>query len=322
MYIKCSHTMLPQQYKILPGWKALIKNHEIKYTIVNFGTDYDRYQYITIIKDMFIALERHIAPIQFNSSKDDNEGYIRIHFADAGGNVVSRVEKKDGTIEKKFVRRIPVPFGEGVLAYQLKGDMYINGRVFFQIKDMEGGFSLLRVMKHEGFHGLAIGHTTAKFDLMQPFYGKQNNNTYDTQRGLDAIYEKERIAAFNASHHWNMFREKGIVPSQSLAEENNNFKPIKNNNMGILDKILASFIDSFKSKNPTIFALILFALGAVIAVSEVNGFSDIFGASEIVDEVIKWAAIAYGFLKGSRTVKFLPEDGVQALKDKDPNYLD
>lgn len=74
--------------------------------------------------------------------------------------------------------------------------------------------------------------------------------------------------------------------------------------MDFLNKILAQFFAKFKTKNPTLAAVILLVLGTIIYLAE-NGLGEIIGKDLSV--VVQWVSIALAALTGAHTTEILEE---------------
>lgn len=75
--------------------------------------------------------------------------------------------------------------------------------------------------------------------------------------------------------------------------------------MNILSKIIASFFDKFKTKNPKLAAVILLILGSIIYWTE-NGLSEIIGTD--LSQLVHWVSIILGLLTGVHTSEILKKE--------------
>lgn len=72
--------------------------------------------------------------------------------------------------------------------------------------------------------------------------------------------------------------------------------------MDFINQILAKFFETFKTKNPSLTAVIILVLGTIVYLSD-NGLGTIVGYDLTV--VVKYVSIALGFLTGAHTTQIL-----------------
>lgn len=83
---------------------------------------------------------------------------------------------------------------------------------------------------------------------------------------------------------------------------------IKNIQTDWLTQLLASLIDTFKTKNPKVFAIVALVLLALNFTADQGTLLGVFTIPEAVAFWIDKATTLLGFMLGARTVNFLPEN--------------
>lgn len=74
--------------------------------------------------------------------------------------------------------------------------------------------------------------------------------------------------------------------------------------MDFLTTLLANFIDSFKAKNPKIFAVIALILTALMVVLQETELLTVIGIDGVAETIAKYVTFLATLLLGSRTFEF------------------
>ena len=79
--------------------------------------------------------------------------------------------------------------------------------------------------------------------------------------------------------------------------------------MHLLELYIAKLVDSFKTGNAKVYAVIVLFLGIIVYAAD-NGLGDIIGYDLAV--VVKYISIVLGFLTGSRTTEVIKKAEAEA----------
>lgn len=79
-----------------------------------------------------------------------------------------------------------------------------------------------------------------------------------------------------------------------------------------LTQLLAGFIDTFKTKNPKVFAIVALALLSINFTTDQGAILGVFEVPEVVAYWIDKATTLLGIMLGAHTFNFLPEKAQDA----------
>ena len=188
MEIKYSCQGQPLAYTRFGDPLPVDENGELRWHMVNWGTDMDPYHQIGLLSNVFQKWNRYLAAFDFvSTAKDDYKWSIMWSLDD-------KIHMPDGTI-------IDSPFSfnnnPDILAVQFPSPnlvCVINDNYDYSLdKPGPNVHNLAKVLLHEIGHGLRLGHTTVKGDIMWDRYDPDAKITEDTINGLYELHKDQMI---------------------------------------------------------------------------------------------------------------------------------
>lgn len=159
----CGHSLLPDNFQIIEGAKAVeFKDHKLYWHVSNMTPDMTKEEQVEAFRVVFEDMNDRLAalassddvPLRFESVSEIDrhpEHTIILTWADNKGEIHGKP---------------PIPFADTVLAYAFPPHSYyrlkiwINEDFYWQTKPSDiTSYQPLRVIQHEVFHNLGIGHT-------------------------------------------------------------------------------------------------------------------------------------------------------------------
>jgi len=173
--VKCGHDIKPLSFReIISNRRLNVVDGKIKWHIVNFTPDMEKYKVILAFEQAFKIWQKVFYPIEFEPTSNKAEAQVILQFDDGAGR-----------------------FEPNVLAYAFAP---ANGRsnVWFNDKynwgDMHDAthISLLKVAVHELGHSANLHHHNIKEGILFPMYQPNNDIiiVQDSINGIRHIYGK------------------------------------------------------------------------------------------------------------------------------------
>lgn len=163
----------------LNNWKVDFKpwrERRVAYWhVLNFTEDMPQWEQVSVFYKVFNEINYHLAKYNCHLQSTSNpENALK-------GGILIRFSKNDDP-------ELPVKFEEGVLAYAIRGLIYVNEELFWQARDSKTAYDLVYALTHESLHSLGLDHTTAPGDIQQAIYAPGNYITQDSATALGMKY--------------------------------------------------------------------------------------------------------------------------------------
>lgn len=180
--VKYGCESLPQQYaRFGRGQLPCDENGVIHWMFLNWGTDMDRYLQVMTIQAAFSEWAQHLFPIRFISTPHEQKAVWHVAWADDD----DVINFPDGTKQDS-----PFKFRDNpsTIAVQYQSDpllLILSDRWDYSL-DAAGPnvINLWETATHEIGHGLQLGHTNHRKDIMYYQYILGNRISEDSVNGL------------------------------------------------------------------------------------------------------------------------------------------
>ena len=210
----------PASYNLMGSRKLPIDSQgRLHWHIANWGEDIAPFHQVGILNMVFGDWQEHLFPWRFVSTSDYTKADWKIFFANK-----NEIKMPDGSVQLSPYDFLAAP---NVLAVQYEYYpgfrwslcMIVNDDHQYGLTHSNHHFDAYKVVRHEVGHGLRLGHTDVKGDLMFPTYDPTYQITQDSISGLMAAH-KEHLREYvnsldNAKRFISLYGlKKKIVPKK------------------------------------------------------------------------------------------------------------
>lgn len=180
---------LPPSLYTVMGRRKLPINEQgrLYWHIMNFGQDIDPALQVGIFAKAFGDWQEHLFPWRFTSTSDPNKCDWPIFHA-----VKNKIHLPDQVIDSPYdflgnpsVLAVQYEYAPG---FDWSLAMIVNDDHKLGLQHEGKTFDVYKIIRHEIGHGLRLGHTNVKGDLMYPIYDPHYTFTKDTINGLMHVH--------------------------------------------------------------------------------------------------------------------------------------
>lgn len=180
MDIKYSCEGQPLAYTKFGGPLPVDDNGVLKWHMVNWGTDMDRFHQIGILSNVFAFWNRYLPAFEFVATAREEEAQWKIYWA-----LNDVIHLTDGsTIDSPYSFKN----NPGTLAVQYASPnlvCVINDNFDYHLdKPGPNVYQLFKVLQHEVGHGMRFGHSKVAKSIMGETYEEDSYMTKDDIQGI------------------------------------------------------------------------------------------------------------------------------------------